>query len=89
MGVEGMHRDKAKLLVCEHPEFTYTSRQAVAHLYWLSQYLSIIYQERKMAKEQKSIKAEKKKPLLNPKEKKAAKKTKKEAKDGLMGAKMS
>lgn len=34
-----------------------------------------------MSKEQKSIKAEKKKPALTPKEKKAAKKAKKAAKN--------
>lgn len=34
-----------------------------------------------MSKEQKSIKAAKKKPAMTPKEKKAAKKVKKESKD--------
>jgi hypothetical protein len=34
-----------------------------------------------MGKEQKSVKAEKKKPVMTPKEKKAAKKSKKESKD--------
>lgn len=34
-----------------------------------------------MGKEQKSNKADKKQPLMTPKEKKAAKKTKKETKD--------
>ena len=38
-----------------------------------------------MSKEKKSIKAEKKKPAMTPKEKKAAKRTKKESGKGVFG----
>jgi hypothetical protein len=41
---------------------------------------SVDYREKTMSKEQKSNKEDKKKPALSPKEKKAAKKSKKDSK---------